>query len=137
MTVGVHFCRGNGGGGSWVSQGGYGPIDEIVFAGLDADRLLLEYDSDRAGGFDPLRHVTPGKVAVLGLITTKNANLESADLLKRRIEEASQFLGLEHLALSPQCGFASGVAGGQMGRDMEDRKLRRVVDVARDVWGTA
>lgn len=137
MTVGVHFCRGNGGGGSWVSQGGYGPIAEIVFAELDADRLLLEYDSDRAGGFDPLRHVTPGKVAVLGLITTKNANLESADLLKRRIEEASQFLGLEHLALSPQCGFASGVAGGQMGRDMEDKKLRRVVDVARDVWGAA
>ena len=137
MTIGVHFCRGNGGGGSWVSQGGYGPIAEIVFAGLDADRLLLEYDSDRAGGFDPLRHVLSGKVAVLGLVTTKNATLESADLLKRRIDEASKFLGLEHLALSPQCGFASGVLGGQMGRDTEDKKLRRVVDVARDVWGTA
>ena len=137
MTFGVHFCRGNGGGGSWVSQGGYGPIAEIVFGGLNADRLLLEYDSDRAGGFEPLRHVAPSKVAVLGLITTKNATLESADLLKRRIDEAAKFLSLEHLALSPQCGFASGVLGGQMGRDMEDKKLRRVVDVARDVWGSA
>jgi len=133
MTFGVHFCRGNGGGGSWVSQGGYGPIAEIVFSGLAADRLLLEYDSDRAGGFDPLRYVAPGKIAVLGLITTKNATLEPADLLKRRIEEASKFLDLEQLALSPQCGFASGAAGGQMGLDMEDKKLRRVVDVARDV----
>jgi 5-methyltetrahydropteroyltriglutamate--homocysteine methyltransferase len=81
--------------------------------------------------------VAPGKVAVLGLITTKNATLEPADLLRRRIEEASTFLDLEHLALSPQCGFASGAAGGQMGLEMEDKKLRRVVDVARDVWGTA
>jgi 5-methyltetrahydropteroyltriglutamate--homocysteine methyltransferase len=137
MTFGVHFCRGNGSGGAWVSQGGYGPIAEIVFSGLEADRLLLEYDSDRAGGFEPLRHVAPGKVAVLGLITTKNATLEPADLLRRRIEEASTFLDLEHLALSPQCGFASGAAGGQMGLEMEDKKLRRVVDVARDVWGTA
>ena len=136
MTFGVHFCRGNGGGGSWVSQGGYGPIAETVFTRLDADRLLLEYDSDRAGGFDPLRHVPPGKVAVLGLITTKNTDLESADVLKRRIEDASKFLNLEQLALSPQCGFASGAAGGQMGLEMQGKKLRRVVDVARDVWGT-
>lgn len=137
MTVGVHFCRGNGGGGAWVSQGGYGPIAETVFTKLDADRLLLEYDSDRAGGFEPLRHVGPGKVCVLGLITTKNTELESADLLKRRIDEASKFLGLDQLALSPQCGFASGAAGGQMGLEMENLKLRRTVDVARDVWGTA
>jgi 5-methyltetrahydropteroyltriglutamate--homocysteine methyltransferase len=137
MTVGVHFCRGNGGGGAWVSQGGYGPIAEAVFAGLNADRLLLEYDSERAGGFEPLRYVGTGKVAVLGLITTKNANLETADLLKRRIDEASKYLGLGQLALSPQCGFASGVTGGQMGLDMENQKLRRTVEVARDVWGTA
>lgn len=137
VTIGVHFCRGNGGGGAWVSQGGYGPIAETVFGGLDADRLLLEYDSDRAGGFEPLRHVAPGKIAVLGLITTKDATLEPADLLKRRIDEASRFLDLGQLALSPQCGFSSGAAGGQMGLDMEDRKLRRVVEVAHDVWGTA
>jgi 5-methyltetrahydropteroyltriglutamate--homocysteine methyltransferase len=137
MTFGVHFCRGNGGGGAWISQGGYGPIAEIVFTSLNADRLLLEYDSDRAGGFDPLRYVGTNKVAVLGLITTKNATLEPADLLKRRIDEATKFLALEQLALSPQCGFSSGAAGGQMGHEMEEKKLRRVVDVARDVWGMA
>jgi len=137
MTIGVHFCRGNGAGGAWVSQGGYGPIAQIVFNTLNADRLLLEYDSERAGGFEPLRHVDPDKVAVLGLVTTKNANLESADLLQRRIEEASKFVPLERLALSPQCGFASGAAGGQMGLDMEDKKLRRVTEVAHAVWGSA
>lgn len=137
VTIGVHFCRGNGGGGAWVSQGGYGPIAEIVFGGLDADRLLLEYDSDRAGGFEPLRHISPDKIAVLGLVTTKDAHLESADLLKRRIDEATKFLPAEQLALSPQCGFSSGATGGQMGIDTEDKKLRRVVEVARDVWGTA
>ncbi len=137
MTIAVHFCRGNGGGGTWVSQGGYGPIAEIVFGELNADRLLLEYDSDRAGGFDPLRFVGPDKIAVLGLVTTKDAHLEDADILKRRIDEAAKFLPMEQLALSPQCGFASGAAGGRMGIEIEDKKLRRVVEVARDMWGTA
>jgi 5-methyltetrahydropteroyltriglutamate--homocysteine methyltransferase len=137
MTFGVHFCRGNGTGGAWVSQGGYGPIAEIVFTDLNADRLLLEYDSDRAGGFDPLRHVGKDKVAVLGLVSTKDAHLEDTDLLKRRIDEAATFLPMAQLALSPQCGFASGAAGGQMGIDIEDKKLRRVVAVARDMWGSA
>lgn len=137
MTIAVHFCRGNGGGGTWVSQGGYDPIAEIVFFEMNADRLLLEYDSDRAGGFDPLRFVGPDKVAVLGLVTTKDAHLEDADILKRRIDEAAKFLPMEQLALSPQCGFASGAAGGRMGIEIEDQKLRRVVEVARDMWGTA
>ena len=106
-TVGMHLCRGNGALGRWHTAGGYERIAEAVFGGLDVDRFLLEYDSERAGGFEPLRFVPRGKLVVLGLITTKSAELESADVVLQRIEEASKYVPVEDLALSPQCGFAS------------------------------
>jgi 5-methyltetrahydropteroyltriglutamate--homocysteine methyltransferase len=140
VTVAMHLCRGNGGRGQdqpagWHTAGGYDAIAERVFGGLDVDRFLLEYDSDRAGGFEPLRFVPRDKLVVLGLITTKSGELESADTLLRRIEEASKYLPVENLALSPQCGFASTLQGNPLSVDDERRKLELVVQTARKVWG--
>ena len=135
MTLAVHFCRGNGPGGAWISEGGYDPVAERVFGELAADRLLLEYDSDRAGGFEPLRFVPKDRTVVLGLVTTKSPDLETADALKRRIDAAGKFVSVDQLALSPQCGFASGKAAAQMTIAQEEDKLRRVVEVADAVWG--
>ena len=133
-TVGMHLCRGNGPLGRWHTAGGYERIAEAVFGGLDVDRFLLEYDSERAGGFEPLRFVRRGKLVVLGLITTKSAELESADVVLRRIEEASKYVPVEDLALSPQCGFASTLVGNPLTEDEQKRKLELVVEVARRVW---
>ena len=133
--VGLHTCRGNLKG-MWMAEGGYEPIAEQLFCGLDVDAFLLEYDTERAGDFRPLRFLPPGKTAVLGLVSTKTAELESKDDLKRRIDDAARFAPLEQLSLSPQCGFSSAGGGGQvMGVDDIRRKLELIRDVAAEVWG--
>ncbi|HEX4114213.1 MAG TPA: hypothetical protein VH020_16890 [Stellaceae bacterium] len=137
VTVAMHFCRGNGGSAFWHSEGSYEPIAEQTFGKLDFDRFLLEYDTERAGGFEPLRFVPKSKIAVLGLVSTKVGALESPDLIRRRIDEAARFLPLEGLALSPQCGFSSTLLGNDVNPDQQRGKLKLVVDVARAVWGNA
>ena len=122
MTVCMHLCRGNFAG-AWVAEGGYEPIAELLFNEIDVDGYFLEYDSARAGGFEPLRFLPKGKIAVLGLVTTKSGKLETKDELKRRIDEASRHAPLEQLALSPQCGFSSGIGGNTMDVDGEIAKL--------------
>jgi methionine synthase II (cobalamin-independent) len=134
VTIGMHLCRGNGPLGRWHTSGGYERIAEQVFGGLQVDRFLLEYDSERAGDFSPLRFMPADKVVVLGLITTKSPTLESQDELLRRIEEASRYVPVERLALSPQCGFASTLVGNPLTWDDQRRKLELVVDTARKVW---
>lgn len=134
VTFGVHLCRGNRES-QWHREGTYDAIAEPVLGGLHYDRLMLEYDTDRAGGFEPLRFVRPEAVVVLGLLTTKTGQLESADELKRRIEEASAYVPVERLALSTQCGFASGISGNLLSEDDQWHKLERVLSVAQDVWG--
>ncbi len=133
MTVGMHLCRGNYRG-HWIGSGGYEPVAEKLFGQRDVDVFLLEYDSERAGDFRPLRFVPAGKRIVLGLVSTKTAALEEADALRRRIDEASAFVPLERLALSPQCGFGTTVGGAPMGEDDQRRKLELVGAVARTVW---
>ncbi|HTU06521.1 MAG TPA: 5-methyltetrahydropteroyltriglutamate--homocysteine S-methyltransferase [Trebonia sp.] len=134
LTVGMHICRGNYRS-SWLAQGGYEPVAERLFNEVPVDRFLLEYDTERAGGFEPLRFVPPGPTVVLGLITTKVPQLEDRDDLLRRIDAAARYVPLEQLALSPQCGFASGSLGNLITVDDERRKLDLVVSVARQVWG--
>jgi 5-methyltetrahydropteroyltriglutamate--homocysteine methyltransferase len=136
MTVCMHLCRGNFAG-AWVAEGGYEPIAELLFNEVNVDGYFLEYDSARAGGFEPLRFLPKGKIAVLGLVTTKSGVLESKDTLKRRIEEATKYAPLEQLALSPQCGFSSGIGGNTMDIAGETAKLHLVVETAREVWGHA
>jgi 5-methyltetrahydropteroyltriglutamate--homocysteine methyltransferase len=132
-TLAMHVCRGNSRG-RWIADGGYEPIAEQLFGALPLDALLLEYDSERAGGFEPLRFVQPHTTVVLGLVTTKEPALESKDELRRRIDEASRYVPLERLALSPQCGFASVAAGNPISEDDQRRKLELVVETARAVW---
>jgi 5-methyltetrahydropteroyltriglutamate--homocysteine methyltransferase len=132
-VVAMHICRGNGRS-AWHTTGGYEPIAERVFGSLNVDRFLLEYDSDRAGGFDPLRFMPRGKTVVLGLVTTKLGELESQDVLLRRIDEASKYVPLENLALSPQCGFASVAQGNLLTWDDQRRKLELVAETARKAW---
>ena len=133
--AGLHMCRGNLKT-MWMAEGGYEPIAERLFGGLDVDAFFLEYDSERAGDFRPLRFLPPGKTAVLGLVSTKTAELESKDDLKRRIDDAARCAPLEQLSLSPQCGFSSAGGGGQvMGLDEIRRKLDLIRDVAAEVWG--
>ena len=136
ITAAMHLCRGNFAG-HWIAEGGYEPVAEVVLGSINIDRYFLEYDSDRAGGFEPLRHLPKGKVVVLGLVTTKSPELEAKDDLKRRIEEASKFVPIEQLALSPQCGFASGIGGETMTMDEQKRKLALVIETATEVWGNA
>jgi 5-methyltetrahydropteroyltriglutamate--homocysteine methyltransferase len=136
MTICLHLCRGNFAG-AWIAQGGYDPIAELLFNTIDVDGYFLEYDSPRAGGFAPLRFLPKRKVAVLGLVTTKSPELETADALKGRIDEASRHAPIEQLCLSPQCGFSSGIGGQTMTVEQEIAKLRLVVAVARQVWGSA
>jgi len=133
VTFGIHLCRGNQRS-MWHREGAYDAIAERLFNELPHDRFLLEYDTPRAGSFEPLRFVPKGKVIVLGLVSTKVPELETVEALKRRIAEASKFLPLEQLAISPQCGFASDVVGNLLGADDQKRKLERVVEVARQVW---
>ena len=135
MTVSMHLCRGNFRS-TFVASGGYEPVAEVLFNVIGVDAYFMEYDSDRAGGFEPLRLVPRGpKVVVLGLVTSKSGELESRDGLKRRIEAAAKFLPLEQLALSPQCGFASTEEGNLLTEDQQWRKLELCVEVAREVWG--
>ena len=134
VTVGMHMCRGNYRS-SWLAQGSYEPVAERLFNEVPVDRFLLEYDTERAGGFEPLRFVPRGPTVVLGLITTKVPQLENRDDLLRRIDEAARYVPLEQLALSPQCGFASGSLGNLITVDDERRKLDLVVSVAGQVWG--
>ena len=129
-----HVCRGNNQS-RWQADGGYEPIAEKMFSLLDVDRYLLEYDTDRAGSFEPLRFMPKGKSVVLGLVTTKEAPLESQDLLMQRIEEASRYVDMDDLALSPQCGFASVAQGNLITSDDQKRKLELVVETARRMWG--
>ncbi len=136
MTVCMHLCRGNFAG-NWMASGGYEPVADVLFNEVGVDGYFLEYDSARAGGFEPLRLVPKGKTVALGLVTTKSGRLERKEDLLRRIDEASRFLPLDQLALSPQCGFASGIAGATMTADEQFAKLGLVVEVAREVWGDA
>jgi 5-methyltetrahydropteroyltriglutamate--homocysteine methyltransferase len=134
VTFGIHLCRGNQRS-MWHREGSYDAIAERLFTQLPHDRFLLEYDSPRAGSFAPLRFMPKGKVAVLGLVSTKVPELETVDALKRRIDEAAKVLPLDQLAISPQCGFASDVVGNLITPDDQKRKLERVVETARQVWG--
>jgi 5-methyltetrahydropteroyltriglutamate--homocysteine methyltransferase len=136
MTVGMHLCRGNFRS-RWMAQGGYDPVAERLFNDLNVDAFFLEYDSSRAGDFAPLRHLAEDKIVVLGLVTSKSADLEDKEALKRRIDKASNYVPLERLAISPQCGFASVAGGNELGEDEQMRKLALVVEVARDTWGEA
>lgn len=134
VTFALHMCRGNNRG-QWLSEATYEAAAEIAFPGLHVDRFLLEYDDERAGGFEPLRFVPKGKIVALGLISTKTPVLEPQDLLLRRIEEASKYVPLENLALTPQCGFASLMHGNPPTWDAQRRKLDLLVETAHKVWG--
>ena len=134
LTVTTHMCRGNFRS-SWVAEGGYDFVAEALFGGLEVDGFFLEYDDARSGGFEPLRFVPPGKRVVLGLVTTKRAELERKDDLKRRIDEAAKYVPLEQLCLSPQCGFSSTVEGNALTREDQIAKLELIVETAEEVWG--
>jgi len=134
MTVCVHLCRGNFKS-AWAAEGGYEPVAEVLFNELAVDGYFLEYDDARSGDFAPLRHVPKGKTVVLGLVSTKVGQLESKDMLKRRIDEAATFAPIEQMCLSPQCGFSSTVHGNEIAVESQASKLRLVVETARDVWG--
>ena len=136
VTVTLHQCRGNREG-LWAAEGGYDFVADVMFNAIDVDGYFLEYDSERAGTFEPLRFVPAGKIVALGLVSTKTPVLEPADDLKRRIEEAGRFAPIERLALSTQCGFASSVRGNPMSEAEEAAKLGRIVEVASDVWPDA
>jgi 5-methyltetrahydropteroyltriglutamate--homocysteine methyltransferase len=133
MTVTTHMCRGNFRS-SWAAEGGYDFVAEALFNELEVDGFFLEYDDERSGTFEPLRFVPPGKTVVLGLVTTKRGDLESKDELKRRIDEASRYVPLEQLCLSPQCGFSSTVEGNLVTHEQQVAKLRLIVETAQEVW---
>lgn len=135
-TFGLHICRGNRAS-MWHREGKYDPIAERLFGSLKFDRLLLEYDTERAGGFEPLRYVPKGVTVVLGLITTKVGKVETVDELRKRIDDASRFIDAGQLAISPQCGFASGIAGNLLTEEEQWAKLDVMMETARQVWGTA
>jgi 5-methyltetrahydropteroyltriglutamate--homocysteine methyltransferase len=132
-TLAIHLCRGNNRS-HWYAEGGYDAIAEQLFSSLDVDRFLLEYDDERSGSFEPLRFVPRGKIVVLGLISSKQPKLEDKSKLIRRIREASRYVPLENLALSPQCGFASTAEGNLVSEEDQWAKLRLVVETAREVW---
>jgi len=133
MTISMHLCRGNFRS-TWMAQGGYERVADVLFNQMGVDAYFMEYDTDRAGGFEPLRFLPKGKQVVLGVMTSKTGALEGKDQLKRRIEEAAKFAPLDQLCLSPQCGFASTHHGNKLTEDEQWRKLERVVEVAREVW---
>ena len=134
MTISMHLCRGNFRS-TWMAQGGYERVADILFNQMDVDAYFMEYDTDRAGGFEPLRFLPKNKQVVLGVMTSKTGALESTDQLKRRIEEAARFAPLDQLCLSPQCGFASTEEGNLLAEDEQWAKLSRCVEVAKEVWG--
>jgi 5-methyltetrahydropteroyltriglutamate--homocysteine methyltransferase len=135
MTVTTHMCRGNFRS-SWVAQGGYEFVADALFNQLNVDGFFMEYDDERSGGFEPLRFVPKGKQVVLGLITSKKPDLEAKDDVKRRIEQASRFVDIDQICLSPQCGFSSTLDGNSLTRDQQIAKLRLVAEIAEEVWGT-
>jgi 5-methyltetrahydropteroyltriglutamate--homocysteine methyltransferase len=134
MVAAIHLCRGNFKS-AWVTQGGYEPVAEILFNEMNVDAFFLEYDDERSGDFAPLRFMPADKMVVLGLMSSKQAEVEDVDELKRRIDEAAEFVPLDQLALSHQCGFSSTAHGNLLGQDDQWRKLARTVEVAHDVWG--
>ncbi len=134
MTTAMHLCRGNFQS-TFVASGGYDPVAEILFNEINIGTYFMEYDSERAGSFEPLRFVPKGKMVVLGLVTSKSGKLEEKDELKRRIDEAGKFVALDQLCLSPQCGFASTEEGNILAEDEQWAKLRMIVEVAGEVWG--
>jgi 5-methyltetrahydropteroyltriglutamate--homocysteine methyltransferase len=135
MVITMHVCRGNFRS-TWIAEGGYEPVAERMFGELDIDGYFLEYDTERAGGFEPLRYVPKGnKQVVLGLVTSKSGKLEMRDGIKRRIEEATKYVALDQLCLSPQCGFASTEEGNVLAEEEQWAKLAMIVDLAQEVWG--
>jgi 5-methyltetrahydropteroyltriglutamate--homocysteine methyltransferase len=135
MTITTHVCRGNFRS-TWISSGGYEPVAETMLAGTNYDGYFLEYDSERAGGFEPLRYLPKGnKIVVVGVITSKTGDLEKKDDIKRRLQEAGKFVSLDQLAVSPQCGFASTEEGNILTEDEQWAKLKLAVDVANEIWG--
>ncbi len=134
MTITTHVCRGNFRS-TWIAEGGYEPVAELLLAGVDYDGYFLEYDTDRAGGLEPLRHLPKGKKrVVVGLVTSKSGDLEKKDDIKRRLEEASKYAPLDQLCLSPQCGFASTEEGNILTEDQQWAKLKMIVDISKEVW---
>jgi len=136
VSVTLHQCRGNREG-NWAAEGGYDPVADVLFNRINVNGYFLEYDTARAGGFEPLRFLPKGKRVVLGLVSSKSARVETADELARRIEQAARVAPLEQLALSPQCGFASSIKGNPLGHAEQEAKLARIVEVADKVWGSA
>ncbi len=136
MTITMHLCRGNFRS-SFVASGGYEPVAEALFNAIKVHGYFMEYDSERAGGFKPLRFVPKGKMVVLGLVTSKSGALESRDEIKRRIEQAAKYVALDQLCLSPQCGFASTEEGNVLSEDEQWAKLRTIVEIAEELWGTS
>lgn len=134
LTVGIHLCRGNFRS-TWFAAGGYEPVAEVLFNDLNVDAYFLEYDDERSGDFSPLRFVPDHKTVVLGLVTTKVATLESKQDLIQRVEDAARYVPLDHLCLSPQCGFSSTVHGNEITEDDQWAKLKLVIDTARELWG--
>lgn len=134
VTFSFHLCRGNQGS-RWLVEGSYEPLAARIFGGIHAERLMLEYDDERSGDFQPLSHVPEDKVAVLGLVTTKSGRRETPESLEQRIREAAEFVPLERLAISPQCGFATSVVGNAVTVEDEERKLQTIVETAGRIWG--
>jgi 5-methyltetrahydropteroyltriglutamate--homocysteine methyltransferase len=134
MTVTMHLCRGNYKS-TFMGAGGYDAMQEVLFDRIKVHGYFMEYDTVRAGGFEPLKRLPQDRIAVLGLVTTKTGALESRDTIKRRIEEAAKFTNLDRLCLSPQCGFASTEEGNILAEDEEWAKLRMIVEIAEEVWG--
>jgi len=134
LTFSFHLCRGNQGS-RWLVSGSYEPLARRIFGGINAERLMLEYDDERSGGFEPLAHVPEDKIAVLGLVTTKTPRRETPEELEARLREASSYVPLERLALSPQCGFATSIIGNAISVEDEEYKLRTIVETAEKVWG--
>jgi 5-methyltetrahydropteroyltriglutamate--homocysteine methyltransferase len=133
VTLAIHLCRGNSQS-HWYAEGGYDAVAEKLFGSLNVDRFLLEYDDARSGTFEPLRFIPRGKIAVLGLVSTKRAELESGAQIVQRVREASKYLPLEHLTLSPQCGFASVMQGNLLSEEQQWAKMKLVADTAREIW---
>ncbi|HEX4113648.1 MAG TPA: 5-methyltetrahydropteroyltriglutamate--homocysteine S-methyltransferase [Stellaceae bacterium] len=136
MTICIHLCRGNMAG-RWAAEGGYDPIAEPVFGQLAVDGYFLEYESARAGGFEPLRFMPKDKKVVLGLVSSKVPEMETKDVLKRRVDDAGKFMAVENMGLSPQCGFASSYQGNPVTEEIERRKLALVVETAAEIWNSA
>ncbi|MDP8920853.1 MAG: 5-methyltetrahydropteroyltriglutamate--homocysteine S-methyltransferase, partial [Pseudomonadota bacterium] len=135
LTITMHLCRGNFRS-TFIASGGYEPVAEVLFNRMPVDGYFMEWDTDRAGGFEPLRFLPKGKNVILGLVTSKTGILESKDDIKRRIDEAAKYVDLDQLCLSPQCGFASTEEGNTLAEDEQWAKLRMIVEIAEEVWGS-